>query len=137
MKALFKFILLLLFLAGWALATAAVHIVATRKPDGTGTRVIVVPKDRIRFEETFADVRAWTLQDVAAHPNLSRRLLDTGKSSALAHVTGETDEAAVVDALNDTLENGPPPPAPAEKAPAPGQDEPSERRPVDPTRRST
>lgn len=139
MKALFKFILLVLFLAGWALAAAAVHVIATRKPDGTGTRVIVVPKDRVRFQETFADVRGWTLNDVAAHPDLTRRLIATEKASALAHVAGEEEDDAIVAVLQGTLENGPPATAPTEDpASKNNEDEASdERRPVDPSRRST
>ncbi len=137
MKSLFKLIILILFVGGWGLAAGAVHIVCTRKPDGSGTRVILVPKDRIRYEDTYADIRAWTLNDVAAHADLTRRLIDTGKAAALAHIVGGGDDEKVVEMLNDTLENGAPATAPADDPPNREPAAPNERSPVNPSRRST
>ncbi len=137
MKSLFKLIILILFVVGWALAAGAVHIICTRKPDGSGMRVILVPKDRIRYENTYADIRNWTLNDVAAHPNLTRRLIDTGKVAALAHVVGSSDDEKIIAALNDTLQNGPPATAPAEQPLQTDPSAPPERSPVNPGRRST
>ncbi len=141
MKSLFKLIILILFVGGWGLAAGAVHVICTRKADGSGTRVILVPKDRIRYQDTYADVRAWTLNDVAAHADLTRRLIDTGKAAAFAHIIGGGDDEKVIAALNDTLENGPPATAPGVEpkldSSTPIERSPGERTPVDPSRRST
>lgn len=132
MKSLFKLIVFVLFVGGWALAAGAVYVVRTPE------RVIVLPKERMRFPETYTDVRAWTLTDVAAHPELARRLIESGKVSALSHAAGGGDETKVTATIEDTLTNGPPATQPADEA-KPNRTSPEtplERPPVNPKRRS-
>ena len=89
LKLLVRATLAVLFLFGWGLALLAVHvIVAPASGDATGGpdwRVIVVPKERLAITDTYADVRGWTADDVAAHPSLVARLEGSGKADALAH----------------------------------------------------
>ena len=132
MKSLFKLIVFVLFVGGWALAAGAVYVVRTPE------RVIVLPKERMRFPETYTDVRAWTLNDVAAHPELTRRLIESGKVSALTRAAGGGDETQVTATIEDTLANGPPATAPSGEAmpKRTSPEAPMERPPVNPKRRS-
>jgi len=78
MKATFRLIVTLLLLAGWSLAASAMHVVRT------GGSPIIIPKDRLAVRDTYVDVRNWTLDDVANHPGVAKRLIATGKAEALA-----------------------------------------------------
>ena len=45
--------------------------------------MIVVPKERLAITDTYADVRGWTAEDLAAHEGLIARLEESGKADAL------------------------------------------------------
>ncbi len=83
---IFKLLVFVTWFAGWGLAAASLHVVRT--PD----KVVVVPKDRLTFNETYADIREWTTDDVASHPQLTARLTATGRSDLLANVPVKTVE---------------------------------------------
>ena len=87
LKLLVRAVLAVLFLFGWGLALLAVHVVlAPAAADSTGGpdwRVIVVPKERLAITDTYADVRGWTAEDLAAHEGLVARLEESGKADAL------------------------------------------------------
>jgi hypothetical protein len=117
MKTLFRLVVFVLLVGGWALAASAVHVVRT---DGTGSReFIVVPKNRIGIEDTYVDTRTWTLDDVPNHKSLVGRMIDTEKYMALAHVTGEKEPSEVQQRLADARMRAPQPKVEATTSPAP------------------
>jgi hypothetical protein len=80
-----KLIFVLILLAGWGLFALTVHVVRlTDEQYWVG----VIPKDRLHYRDTYLDVRNWTVDDVAAHPDFVRRLIATGKGHWLKHVVG-------------------------------------------------
>jgi hypothetical protein len=107
MKGLVRLILVVLFVGAWALAAAALHVV--RVP-GTQTQIVVIPKNQLRFEHTYVDTREWTLDDVAQHPDVVRRLIETGKAHHLQHVVGDIDVDALVPELRRALGDNVPEP---------------------------
>ena len=75
MKTFFRLFVFVLLLAGWTLAAGALHVVRT--PD----KIIVIPKNRIHYKETYVDVTRWTSDDLATHTGIVERLHQTGKSN--------------------------------------------------------
>jgi hypothetical protein len=117
MKNLFRLVVFVLLVGGWALAASALHVVRT---SGTASReFIVVPKNRIAIEDTYVDTRNWTLDDVPSHKGVVVRMIDTQKHMAIAHVTGETEPAEVQQRLADALLRPPQPKAQATTTTAP------------------
>lgn len=92
----FRLVVLGLFIAGWALAAAALHVVVvpasdTAPEDGVisasdNWSLIVLPKNRLGFDDTYADTRQWTPADAGEHPTLLHRLVEADKAQYLAHV---------------------------------------------------
>ncbi|HEV2293955.1 MAG TPA: hypothetical protein VGR35_08865 [Tepidisphaeraceae bacterium] len=115
MKNLFRLIVFVLLVGGWGLAAMSLHIVRTP----TASReFIIVPKNRIGIQDTYVDTRAWTLNDASNHPGVVKRMIDTDKYMALAHVTGETEPAEVQQKLADAAVRGPQPKMESTKTPA-------------------
>jgi hypothetical protein len=123
-KATFRLIVTLLLVGGWALAASALHVVWTGDPK----KPVIVPKDRIGAAETYVNVQHWTANDVAAHPIIVGRLIETGHADVLAHafkdesgqaVTGD----ALVAAIEDAVKRGPTTQPAPEAAPAPAAEE--------------
>ena len=91
MKKLFRLIVLVLFLGGWSLAALALHVVRD------GSRIVVIPKQRLDYHEIYVDTSKWTLDDVAKHPSVVRRLIQTGKVDVLQHVAPPDELQKVID----------------------------------------
>ena len=79
MKQLFRAVTLVLLVGGWSLAASAVHVIRTPN------NLVVVPKDQIRFHDTFLDTRQWTVTDDQAHPAVVARLVHLGRPDLLHH----------------------------------------------------
>ncbi len=103
MKRVFKAIVILTMLAGWPLALSAIHVVRTPGqlpmvgsaiPD-LGT-VHVFTKQSLGFKQTFADSRAWTLEDVAKRPVLVARMIELNMTSDIAPAGSPDDIAAAL-----------------------------------------
>ncbi len=92
-----KTLLVLILLAGWAIAAMTLHVV--RIPDSEYW-IGVIPKNRVGFADTYVDVRAWTAADIQAHPDFVRRIIAADKAHWLKHVV---DPAL----LPEALERGP------------------------------
>jgi hypothetical protein len=85
-----RLFLLAVFAAGWGLAAAAMHVVVVPGPsDSTEEnpwKVLLLPKDRLSFHDTYADTRPWTVADVEGHEALVSRLIEAGHSEHLGHI---------------------------------------------------
>ena len=116
MKTMFRLVIFVLLVGGWALAASSLHVVRT---DGTGSReFIIVPKNRMGIEDTYVDTRTWTLDDVPNHKSVVGRMIQTEKYMAIAHVTGEKEPSEVQARLADALMRAPTPKVEATTAPA-------------------
>jgi hypothetical protein len=98
MKKIFRLLVTLLLIGGWTLAALAVHIVVAQ---GNPGRVIIVPKNQLGYRETYVDTRAWTIGDVTNHPQVTERLIQTGKTDALAQLAPKGEDLNAV--LNDAI----------------------------------
>lgn len=116
MKTLFRLVVAVLLIGGWALVTLAMHVVRGVDPADGSDRWLVVPKSRLGIEHTYADVRAWTPYDVGRHTGLVRRLIDSGKADILLPAVPEDRRSDLAAFLQETLAN--PPAAPPSTAPA-------------------
>ena len=112
MKSTLRTIFTLLFLAGWALAALALHVV--RLNDGF---IGLLPKDHLTFVDTYLDVRPWTAGDVSAHPDFVRRVVQANRADWLKHLT-KADQGDPGGQLMDLL-TAPPPATEPEPAKAP------------------
>ena len=122
MKNLFRLIVFVLLVGGWALAAASLHVVRTPT---AAREFIIVPKNRLGVADTYVDTRAWTLDDASNHPAVVRRMIETEKYMALSHVTGETEPAEVQQKLADAAVRGPRPNVEATTGPARRKAEPT------------
>src|SRR5436853_47373 len=53
MKTLFRFIVLVLLVAGWGLAALSLHVVRA-----AGDRIVLIPKQKLGVTDTYGDARA-------------------------------------------------------------------------------
>ena len=79
MKQMFRAVVLLLLVGGWALASSAIHVVRTP------SNIAIVTKDRPGFHDTWVDTRKWTIADDQAHPAVVARLVHLGRPDLLRH----------------------------------------------------
>lgn len=84
-----RLLVLALLAGGWALAAAALHVVVVPQSADSaedGFRVLLLPKNRMSFRDSYADTRTWSAQDIAAHEALVARLIEAGHADRLGHV---------------------------------------------------
>lgn len=108
MKQAFRFIVGLLLVVGWVLATLSLHLVHT--PDDLPT---LVPKERLGFTDTYVDTRNWTPDDVAAHPAVVQKLINSGKADLLRHVFKDQRGGDLNVQLMSALQRAPKNPTPS------------------------
>src|SRR5205823_6336345 len=101
MKKLFRLIVLVLFLGGWALAALSLHVVRD------GKRIVVIPKQALDYHDIYVDTTKWTLDDVAKHPMVVKRLIQNGKVDLLQHVAPQTSPEALPLELQAAIQKGP------------------------------
>jgi hypothetical protein len=92
MKKFFRILVTVLLVGGWTLAASALHVIRTNDAQP----IKIIPKERVGFADTFVDVRAWTVDDAAAHPAVVERLVETGRADALAGVAGDAAQLAAL-----------------------------------------
>jgi hypothetical protein len=100
MKKTFRIIVTLLLLGGWSLAAGALHVV------WTGSNVIIIPKNRLALRETYVNITGWTAADVANHPVVAMRLIETGKAESLSHIYNATGEE-LLKQVQESITHGP------------------------------
>ncbi len=94
MKSFFKSLVFVLLVGGWALASAAIQVIRTP------SSIVVVPKDRLGYHDTYLDTRNWTVADDRSHPELVTRLVRMGRTDVLAHTiqsTGKDPQAMLIE----------------------------------------
>ncbi len=101
MKTFIRIVVLLLLVGGWGLAASSLHLVRTQKD-----RVLLIPKQRLSLSETYVDARNWTLADVANHPAVVQRIIESGKAGEFAFIVG-ADHGDVAAVLAGAIEAGP------------------------------
>ncbi len=84
---LFKFLVVITWLAGWFLAALAVHVVRTPG------KIAIVPKDRLNLHDTYVDIRTWTTAEAFNHPKLTARVFQAGKQDLFEHLGSPMDIA--------------------------------------------
>jgi hypothetical protein len=78
-------VIVLLAVGGWLLAAAAVHVVilpvatASEADVADDWRLVVLPKQRLSFYDTYIDARAWTPADAEEHADLLARVAKSGQ----------------------------------------------------------
>lgn len=80
-----RLVLLAVLAGGWGLAAAALHVVIVPGQAEGAIAVLVIPKNRLGFAETYVDARGWSAADVQGHEALVSRLIEAGNSQHLAH----------------------------------------------------
>jgi hypothetical protein len=103
-KKLIRLTTLLLLVSGWGLAAGALHVVRTP------TRVILVPKDRVGFHDTYVDTRHWTLTNVRQHAAVSARIVAIGKADLLKNAVDNPNGDVQAQLLDAIAHPEPPPP---------------------------
>ena len=76
-----------LLMLGWGLAALSLHVVRTP------TAIGLIPKDRLGITDTYVDTRTWTMKDAADHPAVISRILATGQTDLLRHVSGADEDS--------------------------------------------
>ena len=102
MKTLFRFIVLLLLIVGWGMAALSLHVVRTQ-----GDKIVVIPKQKLDYTDTYVDAREWTLQDLGDHVALVERIIESGKASQFAYLV-EDPNGNIAAQLDEALKNAPP-----------------------------
>lgn len=114
MKSIFRLLMLVVMLGGWALAGAAVYVVRTPE------KILLVPKNRLSFEDTYVDTRQWTIADVANHPAVVTRMVELGKEDLLIHLVDadsrDDTRTQLIEAITHPPEPTPIKPRPATKS---------------------
>jgi hypothetical protein len=104
MRTIVRLIFCLLLIVGWGLAAMSLHVVRTSEQ----IPITLVPKDRLGFDDTYVDTRNWTADDVAAHPEVVRKLIDTEQADVLRHCIADP-KGDVPAQLSDVLARAPKP----------------------------
>ena len=81
-KGFIRVVTLGLIVSGWSLAAASIHVIITPG------RIMVIPKDRLDFEDTYVDARNWKPDDLRQHPEVVARLIHLGRCDVLAYAVG-------------------------------------------------
>src|SRR5687768_17552944 len=100
-KFLFRSLVLVLLIGGWAVAASALHVV------WSGDTLRILSKDRLGVRDTYVNTSTWTADDVAAHPIVTKRLLATGKADLLSKNFESRTGDELVAKIEETLARGP------------------------------
>ena len=102
MKTLFRLLIVILFLGGWALAALSLHVVLAKEE-----QIVLIPKQRLSLSDTYVDARAWTLEEAVNHPSLVRRIVQSGKAPIFSYVVGDDHRDDAAAALEEAVKNAP------------------------------
>jgi hypothetical protein len=102
-KTLFRLVVLVLMLGGWALAAASLYVIRTPE------KISIIPRDKVDFmtiHEVFVDTRGWQVEDASSHPAVVKRMLDRDKVALLQHLAPQASERELTRLLSDAVERG-------------------------------
>lgn len=106
MKTLFRLIVVVLLVAGWGLAALSLHVVRTKDD-----HIVIIPKQKLGITDIYVDARSWTLPDAGQHPDLVKRIIESGRAENFGYVLGESAKDASADdiaaALTDAVKHAP------------------------------
>ena len=97
----FRLSVLVLLIAGWAVAASLTHIV------WSGEKLRLITKDHRGIRDTYVNTAHWTADDVAAHPVVVKRLVKTGNADLLAKQFESKTGDELVKQIEDTIARGP------------------------------
>lgn len=103
MKTIIRLLVLVLLLSGWGLAAASLHVIRTP------STITIVPKNRLGLRDTYVDTRSWTLQDVAGHADVTRRLIQLDKTNLLSNIADPKNPQPLQIQLQQALDRAQPP----------------------------
>lgn len=85
-----------LLLGGWTLSAASLYVIRTPG------HLVILPKDRLGFHDTFVDTRHWTLADVRMHPAVVARVIHLGRYDLLSNTVDARGDvqAQLADAIS-------------------------------------
>jgi hypothetical protein len=93
MKKILKLVLLMILLAGWALAASALYLVrgpgrlaGIPRTEWAG-KLVLIPKDCLGWRDTYVDTSHWTPTDLASHPVVVQRIKESGRKDLISHIT--------------------------------------------------
>ena len=101
LKNTFRLFVFVMLLGGWLLAASALHVV------WTGNKVLFIPKNRVGVRETYVSTVNGSADDVANHPTLAKRLVDTGHSEVLAAAFKDVGSDELPAKINEAINKGP------------------------------
>jgi hypothetical protein len=112
MKAVIRFICIVLMVSGWAVAALCLHVVRTPDPaDPAQSKLVVIPKQRLGVKDTYVDARKWTMADVPDHGSLVLEMIGAQKAEELKFLTDpgskQSVEVQLVDALTAAQRTAP------------------------------
>ena len=112
MKAVIRFVCIVLMVSGWAVAALCLHVVRTPDPnDPKESKLVVIPKQRLGVKDTYVDARNWTMADVPDHGSLVLEMIGAQKADELKFLADPTSKQSVevqlVDALTAAERSGP------------------------------
>ena len=100
MKTFFKLFVLVILLSGWLLASRSLYLVrgpgkfaGIPKTEWAG-RFALITKDCMGWRDTYADTSHWSPTDLATHPVLVQRIMESGRKDLISHIT----ETVIADA---------------------------------------
>jgi hypothetical protein len=106
-------------ISGWAVAALSVYVIRTPDPaDPQKSKLIVVPKNHLDFNDTYVDARGWTIADVPNHPIIFARVLETEHEDQMKYLADPKSNKDIKTQLNDALTGVPEPPPTTNKSPA-------------------
>ena len=104
MKSIIRFLSVLLILAGWGLASLALHVVRTPDPSNAQqSKLVVIPKNQLGLDDTYVDARRWTMSDVRDHGMLMLRVLQTSKADEFKFLADPKSKDDIATQLTDAL----------------------------------
>jgi hypothetical protein len=107
-KSIFRLIFLLLMLSGWAVAALSVYVIRTPDPNNPqASKLIVVPKNRLDYNDTYVDARTWTMADVPNHRMIIMRVLESDKSGEMQYLADPKSKKDIRTQLRDAVSASP------------------------------
>jgi hypothetical protein len=95
-------------LSGWVVAGLSIYVIRTPDPNNPqASKLIVVPKNRLDFNDTYVDARTWKMTDAASHPVIIMRVLEADKADEMKYLADPSSKKDIRTQLRDAVSNAP------------------------------